>query len=67
MSQLPDASVFYLLGGISFFILALILYIISPQRDAGTLLPLAGIAVAGALSLVAYFGTRRKGDSHPPQ
>jgi hypothetical protein len=60
MSNQPDASVFYLLGGISFFILAVILFILSPRHDAGTLLPVGGIAIAGALEIVAYVGTRGK-------
>ncbi len=63
MSQLPDTSVFYLLGGIGFFILAVILFIISPIRDAGALVPIGGITLAGVLSIVAYFGTRGRGNT----
>lgn len=64
MSNQTDTSIFYLLGAIGFFALAVIIYVISPVHDSGTLLPIAGITIAGVLSLVAYFGTRRKGDTH---
>src|SRR5579863_8395024 len=61
MSNQSDTSIFYLLGGISFFALAVILFMISPRHDSATLLPIGGVTIAGVLSLIAYFGTRGRG------
>jgi hypothetical protein len=55
----PDLSIFYLLGGLGFLILAAMLVIASPPHDAGTFLPEAGVALAGILAIVAYAGLRR--------
>ena len=47
----------YLVGGIGFLILAVILFFTSSPRDGLTLLTIAGIAVAGVLAIIAYWGT----------
>jgi hypothetical protein len=47
----------YLLGGIGFLVLAVILFFTSSPRDGLTLLTIAGVAVAGILALIAYRGT----------
>jgi hypothetical protein len=47
----------YLLGGIGFLVLAVILFFTSSPRDGLTLLTIAGVVVAGILALIAYRGT----------
>jgi hypothetical protein len=49
----------YLLGGIGFFVLAVILFVTSTQRDGLTLLTIAGVVLAGILALIAYRGVSR--------
>ncbi len=49
----------YLVGGIGFLVLAVILFFTSSPRDGLTLLTIAGVAVAGILALIAYRGTSR--------
>lgn len=54
-----DLSIFYLLGGIGFILLGVFSLAISANRDSTTLLTSGGMALAGALAIVAYFGIRR--------
>ena len=54
-----DLSVFYLLGGLGFLVLAAIVFFISPQRDAITLLTAFGMLAAGILAITAFLGIRR--------
>lgn len=59
MTGRRDLSIFYLLGGIGFIVLAVFSLAISANRDSTTLLTSGGMALAGALAIIAYFGTRR--------
>ncbi|HST88369.1 MAG TPA: hypothetical protein VLJ14_08330 [Ktedonobacterales bacterium] len=54
-----DLSVFYLLGGLGFLVLAAIVFFTSPQRDAITVLTAFGMLAAGILAITAFFGIRR--------
>ncbi len=54
-----DLSVFYLLGGLGFLVLAAIVFFTSPQRDAITLLTALGMLAAGILAIIAFLGIRR--------
>lgn len=58
MTGQRDLSIFYLLGGIGFILLAVFSLVISSNRDTTTLLTSGGMALAGVLAILAYFGTR---------
>ncbi len=55
----PDLSVFYLLGGIGFVALAVILLLSKPQPGTDSVLGIGGTLLAGLLLIVAYVGLRR--------
>jgi hypothetical protein len=55
----PDLSVFYLLGGIGFVALAVILLVSGPQPGTDSVLGIGGTLLAGLLLIVAYVGLRR--------
>ena len=61
-----NLSVFYLLGGLGFLVLAAIVFLSSPQRDAITLLSASGMLLAGLLAITAFFGIRRN-RAQPPR
>jgi membrane associated rhomboid family serine protease len=59
VSNQRDLSVFYLVGGIVFVLLAVLTFAISPRRDSSVLLTSAGMALAGVLAIMAFLGIRR--------
>ncbi len=54
-----DLSIFYLLGGIGFIVLAVILFVSGPKSGMDSVLGVGGELLAGVFLIVAYFGMRK--------